>query len=90
MTALRRQCIDLLHTQGLSSHTETMYGRAVRQLAEFYNLSPDRLSDEQIHQYLRHLRDGKQLAGGSVQELPGTMNVYHQTHYTNCLLKTGS
>ena len=52
MTALRQQFIELLQQRGISHHTQSAYVRAVRQLAEFYNLSPDRLSDEQIHAYL--------------------------------------
>ena len=35
----------------MSSHTQKMYVRAVRQLAEFYNISPDRLR----HSYATHL-----------------------------------
>ncbi len=55
MTALRQQFIEFLHTRGISRHTQDAYVRAVRQLAEFYNLSPDRLSDEQIHASLQQL-----------------------------------
>ena len=69
MTALRQHFIDLLHTRGISAHTQTMYVRAVRQLAEYYHRSPDRLSDEQIHQFLRYLKEGKQLADGTVMQL---------------------
>ena len=69
MTALRQRFIELLHARGISSHTQTMYVRAVRQLAEYYHRSPDQLSDEQIHQYLRYLSEGKQLAEGTVMQL---------------------
>ena len=53
MTALRHRFITLLQSRGLSRHTQSTSGRAVRHLAEFYTLSPDRLSDEQIHAYLQ-------------------------------------
>jgi site-specific recombinase XerD len=66
MTALRRQFIEFLQARELSRHTQTTYVRAVRQLAEFYHLSPDRLSDEQIHAYLRHLCETTQRAEGTI------------------------
>ena len=66
MTALRRQFFELLQARGLSRHTQTTYVRAVRQLAEFYHLSPDRLSDEQIHAYLTQLCETSQLSEGSL------------------------
>jgi site-specific recombinase XerD len=69
MTALRQQFLALLQSRGISRHTQTMYVRAVRQLAEFSNLSPDQLSDEQIQHYLRHLREGKRLAEGTIMQL---------------------
>jgi site-specific recombinase XerD len=66
MTALRHRFIELLHARGISRHTQSAYVRAVRQLAEFYNLSPDRLNDEQIHVYLRQLCQTTQLKEGTI------------------------
>jgi site-specific recombinase XerD len=66
MTALRHRFIELLQARGLSRHTQTTYVRAVRQLAESYHLSPDRLSDEQIHAYLRQLTDEHRLSASSL------------------------
>ena len=66
MTALRHRFITLLQSRGLSRHTQTTSVRAVRQLAEFYHLSPDRLSDEQIQVYLQQLCEPSQLKEGSI------------------------
>ncbi len=66
MTALRQHFIELLQSRGISRHTQTTYVRAVRQLAEFYNLSPDRLSDEQIQHYLHYLHQEKPLTDGTI------------------------
>ena len=66
MTALRRQFFELLQARGLSRHTQTTYVRAVRQLAEYYHLSPDRLNDEQIHAYLQHRYREKSLSESSL------------------------
>lgn len=66
MTALRRQFFELLQSRGLSRHTQVTYVRAVRQLAEFYHLSPDRLSDEQIQAYLQHRCQDTQIKEGTL------------------------
>ncbi|MCP4377570.1 MAG: tyrosine-type recombinase/integrase [bacterium] len=66
MTVLRQHVIELLQARKISRHTQTTYVRAVRQLAEYDNLSPDRLSDEQIQHYLRHLRETAHLAEGTI------------------------
>lgn len=66
MTALRQHFIELLQARGLSRHTQTTYVRAVRQLAAFYHLSPDRLNDEQIHAYLQHLCESTRLKEGTI------------------------
>ena len=53
----------------MSPRTQTVYVRAVRQLAEHDNLSPDRIVDEQIRQYLVYLNEQKHLAEGTVMQL---------------------
>lgn len=86
MTALRRQFIALLQSRGISDHPQTMYVRAVRQLAEFYNLSPDRLSDAQIQQYLQQLYDGTRLTKGTIGQLLCGLKLF----YTQLLHRPGT
>jgi site-specific recombinase XerD len=69
MTALRRQFIEHLHSQEMSNRTQKIYVRAVRQMAEYYNLSPDRITDEQIRQYLVYLKEHKCLSEDTVMQL---------------------
>jgi site-specific recombinase XerD len=69
MTALRKQFIEYLQSQQMSTRTQTVYVRAVRQLAEYYHLSPDRLSDEQIRQYLVSLKEHKHLSEETIMQL---------------------
>lgn len=69
MTALRQHFIAYLQAQEMSTRTQKVYVRAVRQLAEYYHRSPDQLSDEQIQQYLRYLRDRKQISEGTIMQL---------------------
>jgi site-specific recombinase XerD len=44
--------------QRLSQHTKRNYIRAVRELAKFYNQSPDTLTNDQIQEYFRKLTWG--------------------------------
>ncbi len=62
MTALRQRMIEDLQLRGLSDYTQTAYVRAVRNLAEYYNKSPDRIGEEEIRQYFLYLKNEKQIA----------------------------
>ena len=48
MTPLRQRMIEDLQLRGLSPKTQDAYVRAVRQLAEHYGKSPDRISEEEL------------------------------------------
>src|SRR3989304_5974372 len=55
MTPLRHRMIQDLQLRGYADRTIEAYVHAVAQLARFYHASPDRLTEEQIRQYLLHL-----------------------------------
>jgi len=69
MTALRKSFIEYLQAQGMSKRTRQMYVRAVRQLAEYYHTSPQKITDEQIREYLVYLKQQKHLSDGTVMQL---------------------
>jgi site-specific recombinase XerD len=69
MTTLRQQFIEYLQAQEMSTRTQTVYVRAVRQLAEYYHTSPDQLTDEHIREYLTYLKEHKRLSEGTVMQL---------------------
>ena len=50
--------IEDMQLRGLSKKTQESYVRAVRQLAEHYGKSPDRINEEELRQYFLHLRSG--------------------------------
>jgi hypothetical protein len=52
---------------GLTDGTQENYVSAVRLLAAHYNLSPDRLTEAQVRDYLLYLREVKRLAKGTFQ-----------------------
>ena len=59
MTQLRQRMIEDLQLRGLSERTQEMYVRAVRQLAEHYHKSPDRITEEELRAYFLYLKNVK-------------------------------
>jgi site-specific recombinase XerD len=66
ITPLRQQMHQDLQLAGLSERTQEAYLRAVRQLADHFHKAPDRLSEEQLRQYLLYLKNDKQFAPSSL------------------------
>ena len=66
---LRTQFIDYMTVQRFSQNTKRNYVRAVKELAKFYNQSPDTLTNDQIQEYFRYLLEDRKLTWG-------TCNIY--------------
>jgi len=80
MTPLRRRMIGDLELRGYSERTVEAYVRAVVQLARFYSRSPDRLTEEQVRDYLLHLTRVQKVARGThTIALCGIKFFYEQT-----------
>jgi integrase/recombinase XerD len=62
MTPLRQKLIDEIELRGLSASTQSNYVRYVAELAQFYDRSPDHISDEEIKAFLVHLLRKRKLA----------------------------
>ena len=65
MSALRKRMIRDMQLAGLAEGTRREYLRAVRQLAAYYMISPDRLSERNVEKYLLYLRDELGVAKGT-------------------------
>src|SRR2546425_3965219 len=59
MTELRKRMIECLQLRGLSARTQESYVRAVRQLSEHYNKSPDLITEEELRQYFLFIKNVK-------------------------------
>jgi len=57
--------LEDMQLRGLSSRTQESYIREVRQLALYYDKSPDLLTDEDLRQYFLYLRNEKQASRSS-------------------------
>jgi hypothetical protein len=68
MTELRKRMIEDMRLAGHSQGTQDAYIRVVRQLAAHFRLSPDRLSERQLRDYLMRLREVRKVAKGTFQQ----------------------
>lgn len=67
MSRLRSRMIEDMRLAGLAPGTQANYARAVAQLSQHYNLSPDRLTEEQVRRYLLDLVEVQRVARGTFQ-----------------------
>ena len=65
MTPLRLKMIKTMELWNLSKHTQKNYMAAVNGLSRYYQKSPDKLTKEQIEDYLLYLKNEKGNAVGS-------------------------
>jgi len=80
MTPLRQRMMEDLQLRGLAPKTQDSYLRAVRQLAEHYRKSPDRITEEELRLYFLYLKNDKQISrSGFNIALSGLKFFYERT-----------
>ena len=83
MTQLRQKMIRAMALKNLSEHTQRAYLAAVTGIVRFYNQSPDKITQEQIEDYLLYLRDEK----GNAPNSCGSVLTGLRFFYRNVLKK---
>jgi integrase/recombinase XerD len=68
VTQLRKKMLEELQRRNYSPRTAKTYVRIVREFAEHFHQSPDKLGPEQIRQYQAHLFQAKKLAPSTVSQ----------------------
>jgi len=66
VTPLRQRMTEDMRLGGYSARTQEAYVTAVRQLAEHFGRSPDRIGEEELRSYFLHLVEEKKLARASL------------------------
>ncbi len=80
MTPLRQRMLEDMQLRGLAPKTQAAYATAVRQLAEFYDKSPDLISEEELRDYFLYLKNEKKAARSTcTQALCGIKFFYEVT-----------
>jgi hypothetical protein len=65
MSKLRKRLIQDMRLAGLVGGTQQQYLRAVHQLAAYYMISPDQLSERHVEKYILYVRDELGVARGT-------------------------
>lgn len=77
MTPLRNKMIRELELQRKSKNTIKAYTRAIKELAQYFNRTPERISYDEIRDYVHHLITQRRLAHASVNvKLSAIMFLY--------------
>ena len=77
MSELRNRMIQDLKLAGLVEGTAQEYLRAVRQLAAYYMIPPDRLSERQVQDYILYVRDELGVAKGTFEPLLAGLKFFY-------------
>ena len=64
---LRQRLSDDLHLTGKAQRTHDGYIRAVRQLSDFAQCSPDKVTESQVRQFFLHLKKDRKFAYGTLR-----------------------
>jgi len=64
---LRKRMSDDLHLAGMAQRTHDGYLRAVRQLSDYCETPPDRITEDQLRTFFLHLKNERQFATGSLR-----------------------
>ncbi len=77
MSELRNRMIQDLKLAGLKQGTAGVYLRAVRQLAAYYMISPNRLSERQVQDYILYVRDDLGVAKGTFEPMLAGLKFFY-------------
>ena len=77
MSDLRDRMIQDMRLAGLVEGTRREYVRAVHQLAAYYRISPDALSERQVQQYLLYVRDDLGVAKGTFEPIVAGLKFFY-------------
>jgi hypothetical protein len=77
MSDLSDRMLRDLQLAGLVTGTRRQYLRAVHQLAAYYMVSPDRLSERQVEQYLLYVRDELGVAKGTFEPIVAGLKFFY-------------
>ena len=78
MSPLRAKMIRTLELHRLSPETNKAYLSAIEQLARIHNQSPDKLTKEQLREFLHHLIAVKKLASSTCNQKMAAINFFYR------------
>lgn len=79
MTQLRKRMLEELQRRNYSQQTTRSYILAVKQFAEYFGQSPEKLGAEEIRRYQLYLLNEKRCAPGTVEIRMSALRLYKKT-----------
>lgn len=79
MTLLRERYIEDMRLRNFAENTINNYVRAVRQFAEYFKTSPDRLTPDQLRKYLVYLSTEKKAAQGTYNQVVAAIRLFYRS-----------
>ena len=67
MTEYYQKSMKALQLAGMSERTQECYTRSIRKLVEFFDKTPDRISEQELEDYFLHRRNVDQWASGTLR-----------------------
>ncbi len=77
MSELSNRMIQDMKLAGFVDGTRREYLRAVRQLAAYYMLAPDRISERQVQEYILYVRDDLGVAKGTFEPMLAGLKFFY-------------
>lgn len=89
MTPLRKKMINDMKLRRFSPDTQKLYVYAVEDLSKFYSRSPDRISEDEVWEYLLHLQEERKLKWSSCNCMAAGINFFYKNtlRYPNTKFK---
>ncbi len=78
MGALRDRMVREMQLRSFASSTQEVYLRAVEGLVRYHGRSPDRISCEEVHDYLLFLMNEGKLAWGTINSIRSGLNFFYR------------
>ncbi len=67
MTDYYQKSMKALQLAGMSERTQECYTRSIRKLVEFFDKTPDRISEQELENYFLHRRNVDQWTPGTLR-----------------------
>ena len=78
MGELRVKMEEEMKLRGFVEGTQESYLRAIKGIAKHYMISPDRITEEQVRQYILYLMSVRKLAPATVNVITGALKFFYQ------------
>lgn len=79
MTPLRERFIEDLRLRNFAENTIDSYVRAIRQFADYYKTSPEKLTPDQLRKYLVYLSTEKKAAQGTYNQVVAALRLFYRS-----------